>query len=285
MRRVCFLWWMVIINLRKVNLKERFLALNNAPELSTVVMNWGAHNGVNAPLDNLLAISMLHQGRSVEAEAVIRRSIKNDKIARAASLVTLSEIMLARGRFEDAHRLALGALYFHRDNCGAVDAFVKARARQFDVRALIALGRWEAAATQYARLETDLSSDQTTWKNIFEISADRGFALLKTGQAGKAVKIMNRLVTKQTGAETYEKMEAQALLALARLEVGQNRGLAKLDTILRRLVEKWGEGTNQSGDRFPRVRLLIESYFQRLYKKRCVITGPGGQPPFSSPMR
>lgn len=236
-------------------------------------VNAGAHPLWYAPLaKNNLARTLILQDKLFEAEIQIRAAIelRQTKVM-PHCLITLSDILLIQGRYQEASDCARTALHIVMTLRTPIDAYIRANAREAYAHTFIALRRWDDALYQYNMLETELKTDLDTFNRRFKHSAGWGLALLMKGEFNPALKKLDHTITwtkKNLGSEPYRIAELKAFRALALNRIGrQSEALADLGRQIPLLIDSWWESDRQTSGhkiRLFKLELILEAYIGML---------------------
>lgn len=221
---------------------------------------------------------LMMQGRPVEAELVLRRSLKRAGYdlaginARLRGMVNLGRVYYQQGRYDDAATMikaAVGGYRFYRDKCSNLDLNV---AYQHLARVLIAQEQPAAALEQFEQIRRNLRHTPRIFEVRFADDPDWAFALLANRQYPAAeTKLAKSLkaTAKQFGNSHHKTVEVRGLLAVAQFR------LSKLDQAGRNfkqalpiLVAYQREAAGQANTRVAfnrRLARIAEAYMAFIY--------------------
>jgi len=224
---------------------------------------------------------LLMQGRPVEAELVLRRSLKRVGFdaaginARLRGMVNLGRVYYQQGRYEDAATMikaAIGGYRFYRDKCSLLDLNI---AYQNLARVLIAQDQPAAALEQFEQIRQNLRHTPRIFEVRFAGDPDWAYALLANRQYRAAeTKLAKSLkaTAGQFGSSHHKTAEVRGLLAVAQFR------LSKLDQAGRNfkqalpiLVAYQRESAGQSNTRVAfnrRLARIAEAYLAYIYTTR-----------------
>jgi CHAT domain-containing protein len=140
-------------------------------------------------------------------------------------------------------------------------------------RVLVGEHRWAEGAAEFEAVDANVQSDAELVQHYKVRDIDWGMALIKMGQAAKAVPMLEELAnqtTEQLSESTYQSAQAHAFYAMALAATGdKQRGLAELARAVPVLLAKGREAADEGADganslRTVRLRLLLEAYMDLL---------------------
>jgi len=174
--------------------------------------------------------ALMMQGRPVEAELVLRRSLKRIGYdiaginARLRGMVNLGRVYYQQGRYEDAATMikaAVGGYRFYRDKCSLIDLNI---AYQNLARVLIAQEQPAAALEQFEQIRQNLRHTPRIFEVRFADDPDWAYALLANHQYPEAeTKLAKSLkaIEGQYGSNHHQTAEVRGLLAVAQFRLSK----------------------------------------------------------------
>jgi CHAT domain-containing protein/tetratricopeptide (TPR) repeat protein len=238
--------------------------------------------GIVTSMQLRLALTVAHQGRLAEAEAISRQALldtlhqQGRYAPRTASAIgVLATIVLDEGRPDDALRLGQASADIF-DRIGASrGARVSTNARLAIANALAVKGDWKAAMAAYDEAGRGIGPQDQAARTLFNGSAARIIAMLRTGRASEAVDQVSRLAQarlQNLGPGHPVAVETEGLRAAALYFAGQ-KGDAL--TAFRAAVPKLIQGSriNDNGEGAPilremQLRFVLETYIGLLSENR-----------------
>lgn len=227
----------------------------------------------------LLGNSLARQGKLVEAEVEVRQSLleflkmQGEAAPNVAGVVgTLSDVLLAQGRYKDALRLAEISDDLYVKN--GVDPQLRVEAMQRVAAAHASQGRWDRAMAIYDSINKVLEKNEAAQKRYRDGNLVLAVALSRSGQAAQAIPILEGIVKKRvetSGEADFSVAEARGFLGSALVTEGRNEEAAK---ILRAAIPVLISGSAQTAqeegdvDSQRRKQEIIDSYFTLLTKIR-----------------
>ncbi|MBM3567903.1 MAG: CHAT domain-containing protein [Alphaproteobacteria bacterium] len=221
-----------------------------------------------------LAESLQIQGKLVEAEAVLRETVRGvmnragaASIETATRLVPLGTLLAERGRFADGRRLARLALaIFERHKIGA-QSWNVLQARLLEIETLAAQKRWDQVAPLWAALENAVAKDPISRRRFVDSNPLRVMVALESDRSNEAAELAKAAAeaAATTLGDTHPTtVEARMVWGLAMVAAGRSvEGLRLMDAALPRLLSMRGEADDESGKwgaTARRHRYLIEGY-------------------------
>ena len=178
-----------------------------------------------------LAKVLQKRGQSNAAEAEARRTLRLAIETRglldnrtAIVMATLTDLMLARGRFEDAEKLADRNLAALARMKADPDSLLAVTAKRRSAAALAGQGKWRQAASLFGDIAPDRAGFSSDIARAVVSDPVRGLALLKGGTAQAALAAARAHSDWTRGvrvAGSPEVAEADAFLAAAMARAGQ----------------------------------------------------------------
>jgi CHAT domain-containing protein len=140
------------------------------------------------------ALSLLHQGRLLEAENESREAVLGmlakrgrNSLQTAFMLGRLSAVLLEQGRYQESERLARASVSTYEKVDGPQDSLSMADVRRVLALALEAQDRDQEALSEYETIRASLSGEPEALQKLVIRDADYAEVLLKTGQADRAL--------------------------------------------------------------------------------------------------
>lgn len=236
----------------------------------------------------VLAGIVLKKGRLAEAEALARDALFeiSTRVGRysgqtAEALDTLTDVLLDRGRFEEAATLASLTIDVYGRMGADKDSMTWADARRRLADAYVGQRRWAEALKLYDGIAADLSGDHVGSWRVSGTYRTWAIALIESGRAREAVErlrpVRDRL-TELIGEDRYETAETSGLLAAALAVSGEEQAaldgfLEALPVLLSRSKRSSELGSTATAGEL-RLQFILESYL-RLLSDRVHTGRPG----------
>jgi CHAT domain-containing protein len=225
-----------------------------------------------------LAWTMALQGRLAEAEAAARNALMQnlsffgrDAVPTAGSLFALSQILSEQGRFREAARLAVAAAESLEKGGATPESLLLANARGAHGASLVAQQKWREAITVYETRQQGLAHDPLVLQQLGRGDLNWAYALVKTGEAKRAVPMLEQLLEtqeKHLGDKDRSVAELRGYLALALAASGnRERALAQFRHAVPQLLEAArAEQASETGGtaRWMRTTNVLEAYLDLL---------------------
>lgn len=229
-----------------------------------------------------LALVVARQGRLAEAESVMRQALlgalrQQGRYAPGTAGVVgnLANIVLDEGRPDDALRLAQAAVDIF-DKIGASrGARVSTNARLAVANALLVKGDWKGAMAAYDDAGRGIGPQDQSARALFNGSAGRFIAMLRTGRAAETVDQVSRLAEarlQNLGPSHPSSLETQGLRAAALYHAGRkDEALAAFRDAVPKLIQ--ASRVSDSGENAPilreiEMRFVLETYVTLLSESR-----------------
>lgn len=227
----------------------------------------------------LLGNSLARQGKLVEAEVETRQSLleflklQGDAAPNVAAIVgTLSDVLLAQGRYKDALRLAEISDDLYVKN--GVDPQLRVEAMQRVAAAHASQGRWEQAMKIYDSINTLLEKNPAAQKRYRDGNLVLAVAMTRSGQAAAAIPILEGIAKKRLethGEQDGNVAEARGFLGAALALAGRDEEAAKtLRSAIPVLLNSSLQTAQEEGDVDSQRRRqeIVDSYFTLLTRIR-----------------
>jgi CHAT domain-containing protein/tetratricopeptide (TPR) repeat protein len=227
----------------------------------------------------LLGNSLARQGKLVEAEVEIRQSLleflklQGDAAPNVAGIVgTLSDVLLAQGRYKDALRLAEISDDLYVKN--GVDPQLRVEAMQRVAAAHASQGRWEQAMKIYDGINKVLEKNPAAQKRYRDGNLVLAVAMTRSGQAAAAIPILEDIVKKRVqthGEQDGNVAEARGFLGAALALAGRDEEAAQiLRSAIPVLLNSSVQTAQEEGDvdSQRRKQEIVDSYFTLLTRIR-----------------
>ncbi len=227
----------------------------------------------------LLGQSLARQGKLVEAEVEIRQSLleflklQGDAAPNVAGIVgTLSDVLLAQGRYKDALRLAQISDDLYVKN--GVDPALRVEAMQRVAAAHASMGRWDQAMSIYDNINTALEKNPAAQKRYRDGNLVLAIAMTRSGQFEAAIPILEGIAKKRLethGENDAAVAEARGFLGAAQVAAGRDEDAAKsLRSAIPVLISGSVQTAQEEGDvdSQRRKQEIIDSYFTLLVRIR-----------------
>ena len=244
----------------------------------------------------LLAETLMHQGRLVEAETELRDALFWGKTPQgltfasnlsreippvwtlefALLLRTLAEVLYEQGRHEEAKTLSLRSLNLLTSECLPSEAPALALSRRLIAKVALTNRRWDEAFSEFEAIQEGLAPhDRELFEARFASDPDWGLTLLKVGQVPWAVKTLELAYARnreRIGEEHEHTAKTLGFLAMAHAAQGnQAVALDEFRQATPRLISAWQAGREQSPfltTRTQHLRLILEAYLALLDETR-----------------
>lgn len=224
--------------------------------------------------ERTLAINLMRQGRTAEAEFVVRNLLVNvlKRSGRstpntASTIATFGEILVEQGRYEEARSLLSAALETYRASGVIPEARSVAETRARVAAVHVAQGQWLEAAREFDDLRATLKGTPPLDEVVVRRNLDWSLALIRTGRAEETLAVLDDLVRtarRDLGDGSLDTAERRGVFALALAAVGQRvRALeqfAEATKVLIALGRASGDDTVGLASRGIRRRLILEGY-------------------------
>lgn len=223
-----------------------------------------------------LALLLLKEGKSSEAELVARRELRGwltrtgYSEQSATALVTFARILYAQGRYDEAAKLAAPAVSMY-DRLGVVPESIPiANARKILGAALAAEEQWQKAVIVFSERQAGIAEDALLLQRYGAADLDWGLALIKTGQATQALPMLEELwkrTRERLTDASYETAQTRGFLAMALAATGQRtRSLSEFNAALKVLLDQsQTDGRSDYGAAGAlRTRRVLEGYLDVL---------------------
>lgn len=235
-----------------------------------------------------LADALLMQGRLVEAEVVDRGIVSRAaaEFGTASPLMLLhlegmANVLLEQGRAADARDLAAATLELLERQGVLPESRMLTSTRRRLAAAYVALGQWEPARQQYDAIAAVLERDEDLRRKLGQGDKDWALALVRTGQAAEAVRMMEKQVASEALRFTDTDIplaESRAFLAMALAGTGQaERALDEfrksIPVLLRSQQDAADEGLTAAT---RRLVVVLEAYLDLLAKLHSAGKRPPG---------
>ena len=211
-----------------------------------------------------LAEVLARQGRLSEAEAELRKALSDayqNSIQIAYLLGRLGHILFLQGRFEEAEWLGRQSINTFLNNCVTAGSVYLAQARQRLAEAMLAQGRSTEALEIFERIGRDLKpKEPDLFKRLFEYNPDWALALLDTGKAGDAIKVLQTAISRidANREREFEKAELRGLLGIALWRTQQpKKALANFREAVPILLKEMRQNQSNSSTRIIHSRRFI----------------------------
>ncbi len=265
---------------RALEASERDIPINRqriAQGLST-----GTQNGVEASHEVFLlelAANLRQQGKLAEAEGVARETfvkvlarVKRRYHNRTGYAVSeLTGIVIQQGRYREAERLATATIDILQKSAVEDQSRDLINARKRLGMALVGQELWSRAISEFETLAEHIRKDAYLATRYPLAHIDWGLALVKSGQAQRAVTMLDAL-TKSTSSRLSdaadETAQTRGVLAMALAASGNpDRALDEFRRALPVLLAySGGDGDAENGGvvRATRLRYVLEAYIDLL---------------------
>ncbi len=244
-----------------------------------------------------LADTLLMQGRLVEAEVLYREIIARGVTEFGTTspllqlhLEGLATVLLEQGRAGDARDLAAATLEMLEKQGTPPESRMLTSTRRRLAAAHVALGQWQQARQQYDAIAAVFDRDEDLRRRIGQGDKDWALALVRTGQAEDAVRMMEQMVAFEAlrfSDTDLPLAEARAFLAVALAGAGQTeRSLDEfrkaIPTLLRSQRDAADEGLTAAT---RRLVVVLEAYLDLLAKLHREGKRPTGLDPVAEAFR
>lgn len=253
-----------------------------AAEDATIAAQSGGPRGMFVALqENLgvdLAAALYRQGRLMEAEVEIRRTLLN-RLSRfgryspetLATLALFADILLEQGRSAEAERLgrvsieSFMQMRFEPASPGPV------RATRIVARAQSQREDWDGAARTYAEIRTRLADNPDVLRATFDRNPNWAVVALRTGQPAEAERVMTGVVARNVqvlGERHWDTAMSRGMLGAAKLAQGDAAGaLAAFDAALPILLQASRQSDDEESGSVARdsqIKMVFEAAMSAL---------------------
>lgn len=225
-----------------------------------------------------LALSVLSQGRIVEAEATARNSLVRtlkrtgrDSPDAARGLRVLASVLGEQGRHAESAILAEAAVDAMLRSGAATDSLPLVNARQGALAAQVALGDDRRALEIYESIRRDVSGKPELAATVLRGDLDVVLAWLRTGEAQSAEKMAAEMLDyarRHFGGESLRTAEILSFHAMALADLGrQEEALAEFRKAIPPLMDRVrndSEAETAGANRQRRLVVVIERYIALL---------------------
>jgi CHAT domain-containing protein len=224
-----------------------------------------------------LARNLQLQGRSVEAEIEIRKSLQQllkrfgRNSGRTANAIGwFAQMLSAQGRHSESASLARSQLDIYRAQGAPSNSLKVAFARGLIADALVAQKKWAAAVAEFGKIEQALHDDKIYSNQFFGAKPMRPIAFLMAGHVDKGVQAAQQIERwyRFLGREHYDYAEAAGILAMAQATSGQHQealsGFTQSVPILLQSSRRSNRDGTSAVIQDWRLRLILESYLSVL---------------------
>ncbi|MBI1777356.1 MAG: CHAT domain-containing protein [Proteobacteria bacterium] len=226
---------------------------------------------------NGLTLSLMSQGRLIEAEAESRRSLLGRLERRgryaaesATEILLLAQVLYEQGRYAEAERLADAARDILENLGHGKGSGFLANTRRWIAQSQSAAGKHEATQATYAALERDIGDEPGLRRKFLDGNINYGLVLLRSNRSEEAIRIIQNVAeqnAKRLGEKAYATAEARGWLGAALVRAGQNdRALKEFLMALPILTSASREANDNSeaggsiAERDRRAQKIIEAY-------------------------
>ena len=233
-----------------------------------------------------LAANLTRQGRLLEAEDIVRTALTEELASHGTNaktvailLLRLTDVLMARGRFDEAGELALRTISILQTLRTPGSSRLMGEAHYQRAASLALRGDWSAANAGYTGVRAAFLENPSTFARSFAGDPTALLTRVKAGESSKALAEIERTLLRQRGNKGeshYHVLELQGIAAAALAELGESaRALALFRETVPRLME--AERANRSAleqrlDSQRRLQVIVESYLELV-----VTTAPVGE--------
>ncbi len=229
-------------------------------------------------VQNDLARNLLEQGRTAEAESMVRQSIEallkevgKYNLDTVSSLNLLGEVLLAKNRQKDAVTLARAILNI-LDTMGVpAESRSRGKANHLLGKSLAAEGEWRAATDAFAKVRTAFQDKPYFYWQLYGQDSDVLLTLVLSGESVQTAELLGptiELRRKQFGDDHYDTNEALAILAATQARDGKlieaRELFRRTFPALTRLVAAESGITRKDVERHRRRKVILERYIDLL---------------------
>jgi CHAT domain-containing protein len=225
-----------------------------------------------------LALSLIQQGRLIEAEIAARSAVDTAvgyfgrrSIISAEVIPSLGLVLLEQGRAVDAERINREAVAIYREmEVPGYNLFYN-KARAGLAESLAAQGRWPEVMEIYREIERGLSDDPDLFDNAFAASASWAIAEIASGNAATTAARLTPALARQVdslGDKHLVTAETRGLLAAALIARGDTRRALPMfeqsfDILASNSRGSAEEGVTQAAHN-QRISFILEAYIEAL---------------------
>lgn len=262
------------------SLREATQAIGELPALIAAGREGPTLEGMQQMAEGLersIGLTLLAQGKLVEAEAIVRRALERTlKRAGRSSpdvgrgLRLLSNVLAEQGRYAESARLADAALEVLLASGAAPDSLTVVAARKGVVAAQVALGNDRQALAVHEQNRRVLEGNPEMAAQVLKGDLDVVLALLRTGQPAAAETMAAAMLDGMPKelARSLRAAEIRAFRAMARADLGEpNKALEEFRRSLPVLIERVrndSEAETGSSRRQQRLVIILERYIRLL---------------------
>jgi CHAT domain-containing protein/tetratricopeptide (TPR) repeat protein len=240
--------------------------------------------GIYDHVERMYADYLTAMGRLNEAELVTRNSLRR-LLSRAGRynsktgylVVTFSKILLAQGRYAEAAAMARAAVDIFEKSGVVPESAILARARRTYAGTLVARARWTEALAEYDSMRRGLSADPRSLATLGIGDFDWGLALVATGKAAEAEKLVAPLVPRNAqiyGENHPETALVRGLRGMALARMGDHeRALEEFSGAVKVLINGEIADTDRTPLHAQRVKVILDAYIGFLMDIRDSETG------------
>jgi CHAT domain-containing protein len=235
-------------------------------------------NGIYS-MSNFVGRTLLRQGRVVEAEVEVRKSLLGmlklrgryaSETADVLSLLTV--ILVEQGRFSEAEKLARATIDIYENTGHGVNSTRLAQARLQLAQIETTVGNYDAALALYDRVDRDLTQYNPDFRaTMLGTNISYAIALQQTGRIDSALTVLQAARdanAKMLGEHHRNTAEARGFLAAAFARKGDGAAALRefqtaVPTLMARSRDVEEEGGGSAGkDR--RLQIILEAYIRTL---------------------
>lgn len=227
---------------------------------------------------NNLSLTLLQQRKLVDAEYFAREATKlslkifgRDSTDTGRSLMTLARVVNEQGRPAEAVLLAQAALASLKEGGAAPDSIALAQARRALAKALVADKKYSQADKVFEEMYAGIKLDPILAEGFKGEDLDWALALLNTGKAQQAQKMLSDLYAKEvkgSGKNSSELAMIQAFEAIASQQQSKwneaNNLYKSAIPILIGQAQNDAENDTESVRQHQLMSFVLESYLQAL---------------------
>ena len=217
--------------------------------------------------------------RIFEAEVIARESLTTilkgfgkNSLYTPYSVTTLAQIMDAQGRYAEAESLLRGSLNIYAAIDHPPQAISVATARFQLGRTMVSLHKWDAAISEFERVEVSLTDESSAiYKQWVKQGIDVPLALVMAGKAEAAHRLISELYESSVaslGAKHALTAEKGAVLAMALAASGDKEGaLRHFKNALPILLSSSRQSDSESASeaaKTTRINVLLDGYINLL---------------------
>ena len=225
-----------------------------------------------------LGKNLMRQGRTVEAESIVREALQSNLrrtgktgVGVAKGVNILASVLSAQGRNSESLQLREAALKLLFNLKFPTDSYNVGRTKFAMAKTYARLGKWDKALSLFQTVEEELIENREAYLNFVRTNSDLPLTLIKIGDADGALKLLRpqyEIDKKRIGVKHARTARTRALIASALVLKGDDKqALDLFRTSVPVLLSKSRQSNDTEAENLARTRLnriLLESYIELL---------------------